>query len=97
MTDGETIERMCGTIRNGIDVYKRQVVTSGDYQRYYTVGGVRYHHIIDPDTRYPAGYWRTVSIVCPDSGVADALSTALFTMPREEGQRLLDRLSLIHI
>lgn len=67
------------------------VVTSGDYQRYYTVGGVRYHHIIDPDTRYPAGYWRTVSIVCPDSGVADALSTALFTMPREEGQRLLDR------
>lgn len=67
------------------------VVTSGDYQRYYTVEGQRYHHIIDPETLYPAGYWQSVTIFCEDSGVADALSTALFLMDRQEGQALLDQ------
>ena len=64
------------------------VVTSGDYQRTYTVDGKKYHHIIDPDTRMPAGYWRSVSIVCADSALADALSTALFLLPLEEGKAL---------
>ena len=65
------------------------VVTSGDYQRAYAVDGKLYHHIIDPDTLYPSEYWRSVSVVCEDSGIADALSTALFLLPLEEGQALL--------
>lgn len=67
------------------------VVTSGDYQRAYVVDGKTYHHIIDPDTRYPSAYWRSVTVVCEDSGLADALSTALFLLPREAGQALLDQ------
>ncbi len=67
------------------------VVTSGDYERYYTVDGVRYHHLIDPTTLYPARLWKMVTILCPDSGVADGLSTALFCANREQGQLLLDR------
>ena len=66
------------------------VVTSGDYQRFYQVDDMTYHHIIDPVTLFPSDYWRSVTIVCDDSGLADALSTALFLLPQAEGQALLD-------
>lgn len=70
---------------------KGSVVTSGDYQRNYAVDGKLYHHIIDPDTLFPSDYWRSVTIVHEDSGLADALSTALFLLDQAEGQKLLDQ------
>ena len=70
---------------------KGSLVTSGDYQRAYVVDGEVYHHIIDPNTLYPSTLWRSVTILCDDSGLADALSTALFLLPQEDGQTLLDK------
>ena len=66
------------------------LVTSGSYQRFYIVNGKNYHHIIDGETLMPAEYFTSVSVLCKDSAVADALSTALFCMAYEDGLKLLD-------
>lgn len=74
------------------DIADTSVVTSGDYQRYYTVGGVRYHHIINKDTLMPANYFSSVTIITKNSGLADSLSTALFNMDYESGLALASSL-----
>lgn len=63
-------------------------VTSGDYQRYYIVDGKRYCHIIDGKTLYPAERFRGVTVIAENSAFADAMSTALFIMPIDDGKEL---------
>jgi thiamine biosynthesis lipoprotein len=66
------------------------VVSSGDYQRFYTVNGKSYHHIIDPDTLMPADNVRAVTVMTKDSGLGDILSTAVFLMTYKEGRDFVE-------
>ena len=77
---------------SGVNMSDMALVTSGNYQRYYVVDGVRYHHLIDPDTLWPARYFDSVSVLSPDSGAADCLTTGLFCMSLEDGQKLVESL-----
>ena len=68
------------------------VSTSGDYERYFEAGGVRYHHILDPSTGKSAtGAW-SVTILGPNATFTDALSTSVFVLGPEKGLALVDTL-----
>jgi len=66
------------------------VATSGDYQSFVEVDGVRYHHIIDPATGWPARGLVSVTVVSEFCALADALATAVFVMGAERGMALIE-------
>lgn len=68
------------------------VATSGDYERFFEYDCVRYHHILDPKTGYPARGCVSVTIKAPTTTLADGLATAVFVLGPEEGMALIERL-----
>lgn len=94
--DGKTpfsigVENPNGGYLNVLSVSNGQsVVTSGDYQRYFTVNGKNYCHIINPETLMPSEYVTSVTVICENSALADTLSTALFNMSVEDGLKFIE-------
>jgi len=74
-----------------LEIEESAVVTSGIYERYFEVGGKRYHHILDPDSGYPVdNNLLSISIVTPSGIKADAWSTLIFSAGLAKGMKLLE-------
>jgi thiamine biosynthesis lipoprotein len=84
------------TVSSWLTVSDLAVVTAGNYEQYFTVGGRYYGHIINPHTGYPATGLRSVTIICPDVELADALDDAVFVLGPVEGLALINRLKGIN-
>lgn len=68
------------------------LVTSGDYERFFEVDGVRYHHILDPRTGYPARGCMSATVTAPDAAFADALATALAVLGPGRGLAIVEEM-----
>lgn len=68
------------------------ISTSGDYERYFDEGGVRYHHIIDPRTGKSAGAVRSVTIIADDATTTEGLTKSVFVKGPDEGLAMINRL-----
>ena len=75
-----------------LDVSDLTVATSGDYERFFEKDGVRYHHILNPASGYPASELMSVTVICDDAARGDGLSTALFVLGVKKGMELVERL-----
>jgi thiamine biosynthesis lipoprotein len=75
-----------------LDVSNTSVVTSGDYEQFFTHKGKRYSHIIDPKTGLPTTGIKSATIICQDAELGDALATSMFVLGIENGIFLINQL-----
>lgn len=77
-----------------VSFYDSAISTAGDYERYFIKDGIRYHHILDPKTGYPAGGCRSVSVIAADGVIADGFDNGIFVLGPLKGMSLLKSLGI---
>ncbi|MCS6304292.1 MAG: FAD:protein FMN transferase [Nitrospira sp.] len=75
-----------------IDLKDEAISTAGDYERFFERDGVRYHHILDPQTLRPARGCQSVTVIAKEGAVADGLDTGVFVLGPTRGLELVERL-----
>lgn len=81
-----------GALIGVIDLHDEAISTAGDYERFFERGGVRYHHILDPETLQPARRCQSVTVVAKEGTMADGLDTGIFVLGPEQGMVLVEQL-----
>ena len=79
-----------GRLVGSLDVSDAAFSTSGDYERFTIIDGVRYHHIIDPRTGYPATASQSVTVLAPSATDAEILTKTAFILGEDEGLAALE-------
>ncbi|MEO5909718.1 MAG: FAD:protein FMN transferase [Pelobium sp.] len=76
-----------------LNISNMAIATSGNYEKYAVVNGKKYSHTIDPHTGLPVSGIKSVSIICPQAELADALATPVTVMGVEVGLDLINQLN----
>lgn len=80
-----------------LKLYGISVATSGDYEQYFELNGKRYHHILNPKTGFPIDGCQSVTVICRENKLADALATAIFVLGETEGMKLVERFNDVEV
>ena len=91
ISDPKNIEESLGWL----NIHNASIVTSGDYEKYFTNKGLRYAHIINPKTGLPTTGIKSVTVISPDAEIGDALATSVFVLGVEKGIDLINKLKNI--
>jgi FAD:protein FMN transferase len=82
-----------GAVIAVIDLQDEAISTAGDYERFFERDGVRYHHILDPQTLQPARFCQSVTVIGKEGVLVDGLDTGIFVLGPKRGMALVERLA----
>ncbi len=87
--------RQEGALIAMITLHEEAISTAGDYERFFERDGIRYHHILNPQTLRPARGCQSVTVIGKEGMVVDGLDTGIFVLGPERGMALVERLPTV--